>query len=434
MDITLKDIQDFSKKYNDNPINKVIENAITNNGLENTMLDRKIIAENQPVFNIELPARVNKYDQKNSALCWIYAGINMIQFDVVQNLNMDVENLTLSPVYISFFDRLEKASAIYEKIIRLEDASYEYINENRIIVNAPYTLGFFEFFRGLINKYGFVPDSVMPETKESINNNRANTIYCEKMMGDIVKLIKLKEENASMEALEKQIKIFLEENYMLLSKMLGEPVQKFTYEYIDKDGNFQRLENITPLEFKERFLKIDLNEFISIVNMPRHNKEYGKVYKYTGNPSIEEYTFLNLPINELKTLAIKQLKDSLPVYVNLYRRQFRDIPSGVLDTRLYDYKNVLGVTPLTKEEGQNTNSIHFHHCMDICGVHIVDDKPVRWKVEDSFGNALKNKGYSIMNDNFFDKYVFAVIIHKKYLSQEQLEAWNQQPIEFSIYT
>ena len=304
MDITLKDIQDFSKKYNDNPINKVIENAITNNGLENTMLDEKIIAENQPVFNIELPARVNKYDQKNSALCWIYAGINMIQFDVAQNLNMDVENLTLSPVYISFFDRLEKASAIYEKIIRLEDASYEYINENRIIVNAPYTLGFFEFFRGLINKYGFVPDSVMPETKESINNNRTNTIYCEKIMGDIVKLIKLKEENASMEALEKQIKIFLEENYMLLSKMLGEPVQKFTYEYTDKDGNFQRLENITPLEFKERFLKIDLNEFISIANMPRHNKEYGKVYRYTGNSSIEEYTFLNLPINELKTLAI----------------------------------------------------------------------------------------------------------------------------------
>ena len=101
-----------------------------------------------------------------------------------------------------------------------------------------------------------------------------------------------------------------------------------------------------------------------------------------------------------------------------------------LDTRLYDYKNVLGVTPLTKKEGQNTNSIHFHHCMDICGVHIVDDKPIRWKVEDSFGNALKNKGYSIMNDNFFDKYVFAVIIHKKYLSQEQLEAWNQKPIEF----
>ena len=328
MDITLKDIQDFSKKYNDNPVNKVIENAITNNGLENTMLDRKMIAENPPVFNIELPARVNKYDQKNSALCWIYAGINMIQFDVVQNLNMDVENLTLSPVYISFFDRLEKASAIYEKIIRLEDASYEYINENRIIVNAPYTLGFFEFFRGLINKYGFVPDSVMPETKESINNNRANTIYCEKMMGDIVKLIKLKEENASMEALEKQIKIFLEENYMLLSKMLGEPVRKFTYEYIDKDGNFQRLENITPLEFKKQFLKIDLNEFISIANMPRHNKEYGKVYRYTGNSSIEEYTFLNLASINYDALLIGVL--TLAIVFGVPKRINKIFPSTVL--------------------------------------------------------------------------------------------------------
>lgn len=406
MDITLKDIKDFSKKYNDNPVNKVIENAITNNGLEDTMLDREIIAENQPVFNIELPARVNKYDQKDSGLCWIYAGINMIQFDVAKNLNMDVEDLKLSPVYISFFDRLEKSSAIYEKIIQLEDTSYEYINKNEVVVNSPYTSGFFEFFRALTNKYGFVPDSVMPETKESINDNRTDTIYSEKMMGDIVKLIKLKEANTKIEELEKQRKIFLEENYMLLSKILGEPVQKFTYEYTDKDGNFQRLENITPLEFKERFLKIDLNEYICIANIPRHNKEYGKVYRYKGNPNIEEHTFLNLPINELKVLAIKQLKDSMPVYVNLYRRQFQDIPSGVLDTRLYDYKKVLGVTPLTKEEAQNTNTIFFHHCMDICGVHIVDDKPIRWKLEDSFGNTLRCKGYSIMNDNYFDKYVF----------------------------
>ncbi len=434
MDITLDDIKAFSKKYKNNPTNKMIENAIANNGIESAMLNRDIIAENQPVFNIELPGRVKKYSQKASELCWVYAGFNVIQANVANHLNIDIEDLELSAEYISFFDRLEKSSAIYEKIIQLEDVSYEHINKNEFIVKSPIGYGLFEFFRGIVNKYGFVPNCIMPQTKGSIDANKINTIYREKLRGDIVKLIKLKEKNAKIEELENKRKEFLEENYMLLSKILGEPIQQFTYEYIDKEGNFQRLENITPLEFKEKFLTIDLNEFICIANIPRHNKPYGKVYQYTNYPHIESYTFLNLPINDLKRLGIAQLKDNIPVYVNIYRNQFRDTSSGVLDTRLYDYKQTLGVTPLTKEEGQNTNSIAFHHCMAICGVHIIDDKPIRWKIEDSYGTECEYKGYNIMNDNYFEKYVFGIIIHKKYLSQEQLEAWNQQPIEFSMWT
>ena len=106
-DITLEDIKDFSKKYNNNSVNKIIENAITNNGLENTMLNREVIIENQPVFNIELPEST-RYDQKASYKCWIYAGFNMIKYNMAENLNIDVKNLKLSSNYISFFDRLEK--------------------------------------------------------------------------------------------------------------------------------------------------------------------------------------------------------------------------------------------------------------------------------------------------------------------------------------
>ena len=70
--ITLDLIKKFSKKYNNNSLNKIIENAITKNGLENSCIDNNIIIENQPIFNIELPEG-KRYDQKDNYYLLYYA-------------------------------------------------------------------------------------------------------------------------------------------------------------------------------------------------------------------------------------------------------------------------------------------------------------------------------------------------------------------------
>lgn len=429
MDITLEDIKDFSKKYNANPVNKIIENAITNNGIENTMLDRKIIAENQPVFNIELPEST-RYDQKDSYKCWIFAGLNVIKYDIANHLNIDVKDLKLSNDYIAFFDKLEKANGLYNRIIELKDVSYKFINKERVITYAVEEAGCWEWFRGIVNKYGLVPHSVMTEARESVDYNRITTIYKEKVLGDVTKLIQLKEKHTPIEKLQKQTKTFMAENYTLLSKILGEPVQQFTYEYKDKEGKLHRLENITPIEFRETFLKLDLNEFVHISNIPKYDKEYGKVYELENYYQIEKYRFLNLPMKELKKIAIKQLKDHTPIWMSIYIHQFRNEKSEVLDTRLFDYQKVLNIKPLSKEDGLNTDYITSHHAMVISGVHIVNNKPVRWKVEDSYGDKEKHHGCYIMNDNYFDRYVFGIIVNKKYLSQEQVQQLQQKPIKY----
>ena len=130
---------------------------------------------------------------------------------------------------------------------------------------------------------------------------------------------------------------------------------------------------------------------------------------------------------------IKQLKDNMPVYVRINLRKFRDKKSGVLDTRLYNYKRSLGFDLLTKEEALNTHDIFPHHCMSICGVNISEDGiPQRWKLEDSYGANEKVNGYYVMNDNYFDEFILQAIIGKKYLSKEQLEMFNQDAIEFEI--
>lgn len=429
IEINLEDIKQFSKEYNSNPNNKIIENAITKNGLEDTMLNRNIIIENQPVFNIELPES-SRYDQKDSYKCWIYAGFNMIKYNMTQNLNIDVKDLKLSSNYISFFDRLEKANYLYNEIVELDNVDFEYLEMKKILETAGEETGYWEFFKSLVLKYGLLPYEYMPDTKESINVDRITTIYTEKVLKDIIKLIDLKEKNVSKQELEFEIKRYLTENYKILSKILGEPPMSFNYEYKSSEGKYCEYRNITPIEFRNKFLTLNLEEFVNIGNIPKHNKAYYKIYRRDNYKHIEQSTLLNLPIEYLKDASIKQLKDGIPVYMGIYVMQFRNKKSGILDTRLFDYDKTLGIESLTKEEGLNTARIKMHHFMTLTGVHIIDGKPLRWKVEDSYGDKEKVNGCYIMNDNYFDKYVFDVIVDRKYLSDKHIELLKQEPIDY----
>lgn len=432
--ISLEQISEFSEEYNKNINNKVIENSITKNGLENTCIDRQVIMENQPIFNIELPES-KRYDQKDSYKCWIYAGINVIKHNIARNLDIDIMKLELSNNYIAFFDKLEKSNNAYENIIELESTDLDYIHKEKIIQYCVSEGGYWQWFVAIINKYGIVPMSFMPDVVESTNYQKISDIFAEKVKKDIRYLLELKNSNESVEKLREEKERFLQENYNLLSKILGEPNFKFDYEYKDKHDNYIIYKNMTPNDFKNKFLTLDLDNFVSIGNLPMYNKEFYKIYskKYLGNIHKSSYaSFLNLPIEDLKELAIKQLKDGIPVWMGAHIIKFRDKKSGILDVRLYDYKDTLNFKPLTKKESLDLHDIEMHHAMTFCGVHLLENKPVRWKIEDSYGDKEKVNGYYIMNDNFFNEFVLNVIINKKYLSTEQLELLKQDAIEFEV--
>ena len=432
--ISIEQISKFSEEYNKNRNNKIIENAITKNGLENACIDRQVIIENVPIFNVELPEST-RYDQKDSYKCWIYAGINVIKHNIAQNLNIDIMKLELSNNFIAFFDKLEKSNNAYENIIELENTDLDYIHKEKIVEYCVSEGGYWQWFVSIINKYGIVPMSFMPDVVESTNYEKVSDIFTEKVKKDISYLLKLKNENESIERLRSDKERFLQENYNLLSKILGEPNFKFDYEYKDKNNKYIRYKDMTPIEFKNKFLTLDLNNFLSIGNLPMYNKEYYKIYskKYLGNIYKDSYaTFLNLPIEDLKDLAIKQLKDGIPVWMGAHIMKFRDKKSGILDIRLYDYRDTLNFNPLSKKEALDLHDIEMHHAMTFCGVHLLENKPVKWKIEDSYGNKEKVNGYYIMNDNFFNEFVLSVVIDKKYLTEEQLKLLEQEPIEFDV--
>ena len=174
----------------------------------------------------------------------------MLKYNIANNLNIDVKELKLSSNYISFFDRLEKANYLYNEIMELNNTNFHYLEKEKILCNVGTETGYWEFFKTLVLKYGLLPYEYMPETKESINADRVTTIYTEKVLKDIIKLIDLKNKNVAKEKIEIEIKKYLSQNYEILSKILGEPPKIFDYEYKDKNGIYQSYKNMTNIQNK----------------------------------------------------------------------------------------------------------------------------------------------------------------------------------------
>ncbi len=430
MNITLKQIEDFSRKYNQNPTNKQIEEKITKYGLKKTCINEEIIKQNPPIFNIEL-SETKRYDQKDSFKCWIFAGINVIKRNVSENLNINIMDLELSDNYIAFFDKLEKSNNVYEKVIHSKTKNLRQIQKNKILNNCVIEDGNWVMFLAILNKYGIVLKEAMPNTIESNNYEKWWEIYREKVKSDVVHLLEYKKKENDKIKLEEMKCQFLQENYSFLSKILGEPPLKFDYKYMNNNQEKVSIEKMTPAGFRKKYITLKLQDYIVMSNDHYGwDKEYNKKYRYYDYTNIYKKTdteLLNVTSKELKELTIKQLKDGIPVYIGLcFKRSCRDDVSGVLDTGLYKYEEDIGIRRLTKEMAMKLNETYIQHFMVLTGVHIENGKPIRWKVEDSYGDKEKVNGYYIMNDNYFDDFVITIIVDKKYLSESQSKLWEQK--------
>lgn len=431
-DLNSKLLNKFDNLYKQEKSNKILENAIKNVGINKVCLNNEVVNKTRNIFSVELP-KSKIYNQEESERCWIHAGINLIKNNVAKNLNIEESEYALSVNYLAFLDKLEKSNTIYNRIIENDDFNYEEEIKKDYLKFGVYEGGYFEYFRSLVNKYGIVPELVMPDVKCSKVSRDLTRILSDKVKKDVFKLIKFKKEkwNNFDEIKEEMLK----ENYNLLAKCLGELPFTFDYEYKDKDGECRKITNITPKEFANKYLTIELNNLIGVANVPMYNKEYNRLYRknYTENVYANSYVeFMNMPIEVLKDLAIRHLKDGIPVYFGCDMKKMRENDLGVMDSELYNYKDTFNIELLSKEEALSMYDIDFQHVMLITGVHIENEKVIRWKIEDSYGDKVHKDGYYIMNDNFFEAFVIEVIIDKKYLSKEQLEILNQEPILFDV--
>lgn len=433
-DITLTILQEFSKKYKDDSRNKMMESMICANGIKNTALNKEAINRDMDVFSIELP-KVKITNQKKSLRCWAFAGLNLIKREVAKNLNMNLETFELSQNFVNFYDKLEKANNFYETIIDFQNK--ELMDRELLLVLdwGLYEGGTWQFLIELVKKYGIVPKAIMPETKDSEDSAALSDILSTKVRKDAIMLRKLLKDGVNINEVREVKQRMLQENYDILCKVLGQPPCEFRYEYMDKDNKYSIIHSITPIEFYEKYADTCADDYILIGNAPMHNKEYGGLYKeknYISNIiGVSNQYFLNLEIGDLKNMVVKSLKSGEAVYfgANVSKMSNRDL--GIFDDDIYEFDKVLGIDlKMSKAEMLDYREINLQHFMVFTGVNVVDNKIDRWKVENSWGDQNQNKGFFVMSDNFFDKYVLECVINKKYLSNEQLKLLQQEPIMY----
>jgi bleomycin hydrolase len=217
----------------------------------------------------------------------------------------------------------------------------------------------------------------------------------------------------------------LQEIYNLLATTLGTPPTTFDYSYVDTDGNYQLKRNLTPQLFYDEFVGRNLSDYVSVINAPTSDKPYNEVYtvEMLGNVvGGKEVRHLNVDIETFKKLAIDQLKMGEAIWYGCDVGQSSTRDSGIMATDIYSVEETLDIDySMTKAERLDYGESLMTHAMVITGVDLVDDKPTKWKVENSWGDKVGDKGYFVMSDDWLNEYTYQIVINKKYLEKELLD-------------
>lgn len=366
--------------------------------------------------------------QKQSGRCWMFSCMNIMREIVIEKCKLDA--FELSGNYLAFYDKLEKCNNCLEMYIEnakkpLEDRMNEYILDG--IGDG----GYFGMAVDLVNKYGVVPKSVMPETEQSTHTAKLMYLLNNLLRRDgaiLRDLVKAKKDPY------KEKEKMMAEIYTALCICFGEPVKDFDFSYRDKDGAFHQDYKITPKQFFDKYVGIKLNDYITVTNEDTDNKHLNKRYQfhYMGNMVGSNVDYINLPIEELKELTIKQLKDNDPVWFACDAGAYGDRKMGVWDQDSVDFESLLGGIDMYLEKGDRLkyNASFGTHAMIFTGINFdKKGKPNRYKIENSWGEEVGKKGYFVCSDKYFDEYVYEVIINKKHLNDKQKKILKSKAIE-----
>ena len=273
----------------------------------------------------------------------------------------------------------------------------------------------------------------MPEVNAS-SATREMDSYLTKMLRSFAKdLRKAHQEGKSLEELEKMKDGFNEDIYRALTLILGTPPKTIDFEARDKDDNYICDKNLSPKEFFDKYVKMNIDDFVSLINAPTADKPFNETFTvdYLGNVCEgKPVKYLNLPIDELKKAAIRQLEDGYPVWMGCDVGQSFVRKEGILSTKAFKLEELFGLDfAMTKEDRLDYSESLMTHAMVFTGVDLDDEgNPIRWKIENSWGDRAGNKGYLVMSDEWFNEYMYQIAVDKKYLTDDQKKAWEKEPI------
>ncbi|CYU20903.1 TPA: aminopeptidase C [Streptococcus suis] len=424
---------DFTERlyanYLANPSLQATENAVSHNGLLKSLETRQSAIDNDYVFSIDLTKDAVS-NQKASGRCWMFAALNTFRHKLISDFKL--ENFELSQAHTFFWDKYEKSNWFLEQIIATADQEIGSRKVKFLLDTPQQDGGQWDMVVALFEKYGVVPKSVYPESISSSASRELNQ-YLNKLLRQDAQILRdLLTKGASPEEVQTQKENLLQEIFNFLAVNLGLPPRSFDFAYRDKDNVYHRDTNVTPQAFYEKYVGLKLSDYVSIINAPTTDKPYNKSYtvellgNVVGAPAVR---YLNVEMNRFKELAIAQLKAGESVWFGSDVGQSSNRQTGIMATNTYDFSSGLGIHFHQDKAGRlDYSESLMTHAMVLTGVDLDDnEQPLKWKVENSWGDKVGDKGYFVASDSWMDEYTYQIVVRKEFLTQEELAAYQAQP-------
>lgn len=427
-------LEQIKQSYEGNAFDKALRNAIGNNDIRKLSLNQENLQGMDTHFSIKVDSK-GITDQKSSGRCWLFTGLNVMRAKTLAEYGF--QSFEFSQVYPFFWDQLEKANLFLQGIIDtgkspMSDKTVEWLFQHPLSDGGTFT-----GVADIVSKYGLVPKEVMPETNSSENTSRMASLISLKLKEYGLQLRDRIAEGAKPAVLEKEKTAMLGNIYRMLVLNLGVPPTEFDYVRRDAKGNPLETEHHTPMSFLEKYGdKQLLTNYVMLMNDPI--REYYKCYeidydrhRYDG----KNWTYVNLPVEDIKEMAIASLKDSTMMYFSCDVGKFLNSERGLLDVKNYDYESLMGTTfGMDKKQRIQTFSSGSSHAMTLMAVDLnKDGKPVKWMVENSWGAGTGYQGHLIMTDDWFNEYMFRLVVETKYVPAKVMELFKQKPIRLPAW-
>ncbi len=420
--------------YQGTASDKALRNAIGNNSIRNLALNQ----ENMQDMDTHFSVRVNSKgitDQQSSGRCWLFTGLNVMRAKAIAKYNMPA--FEFSEIYPFFWDQLEKSNLFLQGIIDTSDKPLEDKTVQWLFQHPLSDGGTFTGVADIVGKYGLVPKEAMPETNSSNKTSQMAELISLKLKEYGLQLRELGTNGAKRSVMLEEKTKMLGTIYRMLVLNLGVPPTEFNFVRKDAQGNPVETEHHTPMSFLEKYGDKDLlTNYVMLMNDP--SREYYKCYeidydrhRYDG----KNWTYINLPVADIKEMAIASLKDSTMMYFSCDVGKFLNSKRGLLDVNNYDYESLMGTTfGMDKKQRIQTFSSGSSHAMTLMAVDLdKDGKPLKWMVENSWGPQAGYQGHLIMTDRWFDEYMFRLVVETKYVPEKVKELLKQKPIRLPAW-
>lgn len=411
MSLSVATLSEWKKTLQEDSNTQLAATVLQNANPDNVLVNRaKVIADANVFSNVVKPEGAPITNQKSSGRCWLFAATNILRLPFFDKFNL--KEFQLSPSYLFFYDKLEKANFFLDQIVQTADWDVDSRIVQHLLTDPVCDGGQYDMVNNLVTKYGIVPQAVYPDSTATQASRTLNFLVTTKLR-EFAEV--LRDRVAAKQSVDETKLAMIQEIHRLLVVFLGEPPspdQEFTWEYYDKD-NVYHSETATPLTFLSLAQDYDASQYVSLLNDPRN--PYHRMIKIDrlGNMVGEKIvTYLNLPVDVLTEAIVKRVKANKPVFFGTHTPVYMNKKKGIMDVDLWDYK-LIGYEP--KQEKASRLVYHqslMTHAMVITGVHLEHGKPVRYRVENSWGADSGNKGYYVMTQEYFEQYCYQIVVEK----------------------